>query len=128
MARNVVRAGVGVTFATIAPAGFEILSALSGLAKVLRKDVTITSGTDSHTLPDPHSSGEAYDISIWSWAPGEVSQGVQFLRTTLGEAFTVLYEVNKLPTDPLLAPLAYVNPKATGPHMHIQRRKGTVYP
>ena len=41
--------------------------------------------------------------------------------------FDVLYERPDQPTDARLAAIVYLNPKATGPHFHIQRRKGTQY-
>lgn len=54
----------GVQFAVIAPAGFEILRALSTVSKAVGLDLTITSGTDGeHSGPaDPHHSGMAYDV------------------------------------------------------------------
>ena len=124
----VTRVRAGVTFDVIAPAGFRLLAAIDRLTTVVPHDVIITSGTDSHTAPDPHATGEAYDIGVSGWTPGEILAALLFLQTTLGPAFTVLYEVPRLPLDPALAAVAYVNVKATGPHFHLQRCKGTSWP
>jgi hypothetical protein len=125
---NVVRAKADVQFATIAPAGFRILAALDALARTLRKDILLTCGTEAHTNPDPHATGEAYDVGLVGWTPADITTALATLRATLGPAFTVLYEVAQRPSDPALAALAFVNPKATGPHFHIQRTINTVYP
>ena len=128
MAVSVVRVKPGVRFDVIAPAGFRILSAIDALAVKLGRDITLTCGTDFHQMPDPHCTGEAYDFGITGWSAQEIELAVRFLRLTLGDAFTVLYEVPRLPMDPTLRPLAYVNANATGPHFHIQRKKGTTWP
>lgn len=128
MGVSVVRVKPGVTFGVIAPAGFRILAAIDGLTSVLGRDVILTSGTDYHQLPDPHSSGEAYDFGVSGWSAKEIALAMTHLRSRLGDPFTVLYEVPTVPTDPALAAIAYANPKATGPHFHIQRKKGTTYP
>ena len=123
----VLKTAPGVKFAKIEPAGFRILAALDGLTKVLGFDLTITSGTDSHTT-GRHPTGEAYDVSVKGWAVAVIARALSVLRRTLGERFTVLYEVPLTPTDPAEAALAYVNTHATGKHLHIQPKKGTVYP
>ena len=117
-----------VQFARIAPAGFQILGALVLVARQLDVDLTLTSGTDSHTGTDPHVTGEAYDVSVKGLSALTIRQVTEALREQLGGAFTVLYECPSRPADPLLADLAYVNPKASGAHWHIQRKKGTVFP
>lgn len=116
-----------VAFATIAPGGFRILAALDGLTKVLGFDVVITSGTDSHPA-GRHPVGEAYDVSVKGWAVPVIGKAQRYLRQTLGERFTVLYEVPSAPTEPTEAALAFVNGRATGKHLHVQVRKGTTYP
>lgn len=124
----VLRARPSVKFDTIKPAGFRLLAALDSLPDLLKRDVELTSGTDSHRPPDPHWSGEAYDISIKGWSADEIELALRHLRLKLGDAFTVLYEVPKPPSDPTLRSLAYINVGATGDHFHLQRKKGTVYP
>mgnify|MGYP003500660993 CR=1 FL=1 len=118
----------GVRFDRILPSGFRILAALDRLATTLGRDVVLTCGTDSHVMPDPHVRGEAYDVSIKGWSATDIDTAHKELRSQLGPAFTVLYEVPSQPSDPTLRPIAYVNSKATGPHFHIQVKKGTTYP
>ncbi len=117
-----------VRFAVIAPAGFRILSALDAVAQHLEIDLTITSGTDSHVAPDPHAEGEAFDVSVIGLSSDQIHAIKSTLEQILGPLFTVLYEVPERPSDALLRAIAYVNYAATGPHFHIQSRKGTVYP
>ena len=128
MSVSVVRVKPGVRFDIIAPAGFRILAAIDALTQKLGRDVLITCGTDSHTLPDPHCKGEAYDVGVFGWSATEIESALRHMRLALGDPFTVLYEVPVRPSDPTLRPLAYVNPKATGNHFHIQRKMNTEYP
>lgn len=125
---HVLRQLASVQFAHIAPAGFRILAALVETAEHLAVDLMITSGTDSHTPPDPHASGEAYDVSVASLDPARIIGIKNLLEQILGSSFAVLYEVPTLPEDPHLRAVAYLNRAATGSHFHIQRKKGTVYP
>ena len=120
-------ADASVKFSTIAPGGFRILAALDSATKVLGFDLILTSGTDSHAA-GKHPIGEAYDVSVKGLAIPVIAKAQRFLRQTLGERFTVLYEVPLTPTDPGEAALAFVNPRATGKHLHLQVRKGTTYP
>ena len=125
---NVVRVKAGVRFDVIKPAGFRILSALDQAAQICSVDLEITSGTDSHAAPDPHALGEAYDVSVKALTGSQIVEVRRTVTMMLGPAFTVLYEVPFLPADPALQAIAYVNREATGPHFHIQRRKGTIFP
>lgn len=125
---SLVTARASAKFDLIAPAGFQIIGALVLVARQCDVDLTITCGSDSHGPSDPHSTGEAYDVSVQGFAPATIARITEALRETLGGAFTVLYECPSKPSDPLLADLAYVNPAATGPHWHLQRRKNTTYP
>ena len=125
---NVVRHRPSARFDQIRPAGFRIIAAIDQAAQQCRVDLTITSGTDSHTVPDPHVTGEAFDVSVQGLSAQEIADVKATLERTLGPLFTVLYEVPKVPSDPTLRHIAYVNVKATGPHFHLQRKKGTVFP
>lgn len=125
---TVVRHRSTARFDVIAPAGFRILAAIDHAAQACRADLEITSGTDSHTLPDPHVTGEAYDVSVKGLSAQQIADVKASLEAILGPLFTVLYEVQQVPSDPTLRAIAYVNIKATGSHFHIQRRKGTVFP
>ena len=116
-----------VRFNKIAPAGFRILAALDKATKVIGFDLEITSGTDSHTSGQ-HPLGQAYDVSVKGMTIPVIARLKKFLQQELGERFTVLYEVPDLVTDADEALIAYVNPDASGKHLHLQVRKGTVYP
>ena len=121
---NVVRHRPGARFDVIAPAGFRILAALDQAAQDCRVDLMVTCGTDSHALPDPHVTGEAYDVSVLGLSAQQIADVKANLDAALGPLFTVLYEVPSVPSDPTLRSIAYVNVKATGPHFHVQKRKG----
>jgi hypothetical protein len=125
---NVVRVKPGVEFTPIAPAGFRILAALVNVAAIVGRDLEITSGTDSHASNDVHALGEAYDISVNDFDTPTIAMIRAGLVNQLGALFTVLYETPTKPTDVRLQVIAFVNPGATGPHIHVQRRNGTVYP
>lgn len=123
----ILRARAGVAFTIIRPGGFRILAALDQATKMLAHDLTITAATDSHTT-GRHASGEAYDVSVAVLTIPQILQVKRFLAHTLGDRFTVLYETPTVPTDPQLVTIATINGDATGPHLHIQVRKGTEYP
>ena len=125
---NVVRHRPATRFDSIHPAGFRILAAIDRAAQECRVDLMITSGTDSHAAPDPHVTGEAYDVSVHLLSAQQIADVKASLERTLGPLFTVLYEVPTVPSDPTLRPIAYVNATATGPHFHVQRKKGTEFP
>ena len=54
----------GVKFSVMSPEGIRILATLDTVARLLGRDITITSGTDGlHSGPsDSHHAGRAYDI------------------------------------------------------------------
>jgi hypothetical protein len=124
----VVRVRPGVKFDRIAPAGFVLLAHFHSATRVLGVDLVISCGTEGHADEDPHSSGEAYDLSVAVWTVDVILRVRAFLQNALGPLFTVLYETPFVPSEPRLAAIATVNPAATAPHLHAQRRKGTIYP
>ena len=121
---HVLRHTPSARFDVIRPAGFRILTALGLVVDLCRVDLVITCGTDSHALPDPHVTGEAYDVSVKGLSAQQIADVKAELDKILGPLFTVLFETNKTPSDPTLRPIAYINQNATGPHFHIQKRKG----
>ena len=125
---RVLRHKATVRFDVIAPAGFRILAALDLAAQECDMELIITCGTDSHTLPDPHCSGEAYEVSVQMLSAQQIAYLKSHLEDTLGPLFTVLYETPKVPSDPTLRSIAFVNIAATGAHMHVQRKKGATFP
>jgi len=127
MSVYVLRARPSVRFERILPAGFRILAALDRAAQTIEHDIEVTSGTDSHAK-GRHPTGEAYDVSVAELSDRQIVQLWTCLRETLGRAFTVLFESPMLPRAVQLINIVTVNKAATGPHIHIQPRKGTVYP
>lgn len=105
------------------PAQRRMLSVCEQATEVLRKDLTITCGTDSHGVTDPHSRGTALDLRTRDLTQGQILALHKFLKDELGADFTVLYEVPEKPVG-VLGAIAYVNPKATASHIHVQVRKG----
>lgn len=124
----VVRCKPGAKFEVIAPGGFRILAAIDGATSVLGHDLTIAAGTNDHDGISRHNLGEAYDVSVKDFAIGPLEALIRYLSQRLGPRFTVMYETPTRPTDHELAKIATVNPSATGPHLHIQTKKGEVYP
>lgn len=125
---NVVRHRPSARFDLIAPAGFRILAAIDQAAQRCSVDLEITCGTDSHPMDDPHADGEAYDVSVKRLSAQQIADVRGTLINILGPLFTVLYEVPTVPSDPTLRQIAFVNVHATGPHIHAQRKKGTIFP
>jgi len=123
----VLRVKKGCAFDRIAPGGFRMLAALDTATKVLGCDLTLTAGTNDHTT-GRHPDGEAFDLSVQTLTPAQIVRLVAFLRQTLGERFTVLYETPAQPSDTQLAAVAFVNHDATAPHLHLQVKRSTLYP
>jgi hypothetical protein len=128
----VLKAKPGCRFDVIREAGFKILAALQATAESAHHDLVISAGTNDHHGDDPHATGEAYDVSIANLTPTELDGDLRFLRSVLSLAeFTVMYEIrtrDQAVIDPPPDVLLLINPEASGPHIHIQRRKGTRYP
>lgn len=112
---SVVLTKPGVEFAVIAPGGFRILEAISVVARAVGHDLTITSGTDGlHSGPDdPHHRGEAYDIRTHDLGFVPPLIVLSKLQDELGSIhFFAFLE----------------DPGTENAHVHVQVRKGTVYP
>lgn len=101
----------------------RILAALDGAAGLLRHDLTVTCGREGHPLTDPHTRGLALDVRVQDLSEAQILALVDAVQQRLGAAFTVLYEIPVRPVG-VLASIAYVNANATGPHCHVQLRKG----
>lgn len=114
--KGVVRTKAGVVFSIIAPAGFRILSAIDRTADVFGHDLEITSACDgAHSGPhDPHHTGEAYDIHTKDFSNNELKQLVldSIMRYLGEEHFFGFLE----------------DPGTDNEHLHVQRKKDTVYP
>jgi hypothetical protein len=109
-----VRVKPGVEFTTIAPGGFELLSAIALTAKEIDHDLTITSACDGlHSGPDdPHHRGEAYDIRTHDLPSPQ--HALETLKVQLGPLFYAFLE------DP--------DDRDGNIHIHAQVAKNTVYP
>ncbi|MCR4301781.1 MAG: hypothetical protein NUV51_09240, partial [Sulfuricaulis sp.] len=119
-----------VRFDPLTPCQALFLSILVQAAQVIRSSLVITSGREGHGADDPHSRGEALDVRVAGLTRSQLLKLLEILKVTLAIQgdFTVLYEVRAVPTDPEVAAVAYVNPHATAPHIHLQPRKGTRWP
>lgn len=115
MTPSVIRCKDGVLFSVIAPAGFQILSAIQQTATALQVDLVITSGTDGcHSgQNDPHHRGEAYDVRSQGFSP-ELKQAILngVMRILGFERFYGFLEAAGTPNE----------------HFHFQVKKGTTYP
>lgn len=132
-APGVVRVRPGVQFTTIAPAGFAILGALVYVAQVTHLDLTITSACDGqHSGPgDPHVRGEAYDVRTHDWT-----------ETVKDAVCYHLIDALRGQDDPPAVPnpdvarsfqttrwFACIEAAGTSnEHLHVQLRRGRVYP
>lgn len=120
---GVIRFKPGVKIDGLAPSGVRILAALDGAAQTLKRDLTVTCGREGHAVTDPHTQGAALDVRTKDLPEGTIIALVAALKKTLGTDFTVLYETPDRPLG-VLAALAFVNPAALAPHLHIQLRRG----
>jgi hypothetical protein len=117
----------GVVLEPLTPALIRLIGVTDQAVRILGRDLTITCGREGHIPNDPHTRGEAIDIRTRDLSPGATVTLYEWLKVTLGAAWTVLYEVREKP-DGDLARIAYVNQGASAPHLHIQPRKGTRWP
>lgn len=123
----VLRCRLGVTLDPIGPGGLRIIAALDRAVRILGHDLWITAGTNDHAT-GRHPRGEALDVSVSGLGGQQIRQLHRFVQQELGGRFTVLYETRVRPTDAALREIAFVNRKATGPHLHVQVKKGTEFP
>lgn len=121
--------GDGASFAVIQPAGFRILAALDNATRLLGVDLVITCGTEDHPPDDPHTHGEAYDVRVRGLTTPIILKLIAYLKQMLpSDLFTILLETPVPFTDPQLVPWQYLNPQATAAHLHVQKKKNTIYP
>ena len=107
----------GVDFGReIAPAGMRILEVLKQIAAAVDFDITITSARDGeHSgLNDPHHTAEAFDLRTNTLTDEQKATFLADLRETLYKTPRKFYAFLEAPGQPY-------------EHIHVQRRKGTVY-
>jgi hypothetical protein len=131
--RGVVRVKPGVTFTTIAPAGFRLLQAIERAARSTGLDLVITSACDGmHSGPaDPHHRGEAYDVRTRGLTE---PQKDELVRQIIGGC----NDPGEVPPFPLATTprscatarfFGFVEaPGTVNEHIHVQLRKGRTYP
>lgn len=126
--QNAVLVKDGVSFRVIAPAGFRLLGAIERVSRQLSLDLMITCACEGHLPDDPHSHGEAYDVrthalttvqkqNVLAAVMADLSEGGidSPMPVSIGLGTTRFYGQIEHPGEP-------------GEHIHLQRRKGTVYP
>lgn len=125
-----VRLKSGVDTSRLAPAGVRILGALDATARRLKRDLIVTCGCEAHPPGDPHTSGEAFDVRTHDFDD-------EFKRTLLRQVMLELQNDDDAMDAPIatsigLSTLHFYgqieNPNEPREHLHVQRRKGTVYP
>jgi hypothetical protein len=131
--RGVVRIKPGVLFTTIAPAGFRLLAAIEGTARQLAMELTITSACDGvHSGPDdPHHRGEAYDVRTHGMSEAMKDAVCRMIIGSCSDGFEV-------PPFPLASTPRSIatsqffgfveKPGTADEHIHVQLRKGRLYP
>lgn len=117
-----------VVTSRLAPAGIRILAAIDHAAGICARDLILTCGNEAHPADDPHTRGEAFDVSVHGLADREIIALYVTLTSTLGPLFTVLYETPAIQSNSALRQIATINPHATAPHLHLQPKKGTIFP
>mgnify|MGYP001375869642 FL=1 len=112
----------GAVLGTPAPAGFRLLAATDRASRLVRVDLTLTCGTDSHGPDDPHTRGEAYDVRTRDLTASQAQRVLRAVLTDLCDedgdqivdtsgGFATAHFFGILEAD----------------HLHLQRRQGTVY-
>lgn len=114
----------GVDFGTmLTPAGARILEVLKAYAPTVAFDITITSARDGqHGMgrqpndpPDPHYTGEAFDLRTKTLTDEDKRRFLAFLRDILYQpSARKFYAFLEAPGQP-------------NEHIHVQRRNGETY-
>lgn len=109
-------------------AGVRILGTLDTLARHFGHDITVTCANEDHKLPDPHVSGEAFDIRTHDWPDDHKHAVLHELAIALAD--DPVKDAPK-PVSIGLATMRFYaqleHPGQPTEHIHAQRRNGTVY-
>lgn len=106
----------------------RMIGGLDSVGRTMGLDLTVTCAEEGHRPDDPHTKKKAFDLRVKDLPPGVQLTLYRSLVTAMGGQFTTLYECPELPSDPLLQQIAYINPEATAPHIHLQVKRGQDYP
>lgn len=131
--RGVVRVKPGVLFTTIAPAGFRLLAGIERTARQLSLELTITSACDGeHSGPDdPHHRGEAYDVRTHGMSEAMKDAVCRMIIGSCSDGFEVPpFPLASTPRSIATAQfLGFIEkPGTPDEHIHVQLRKGRIYP
>lgn len=118
----------GVRLDPMTPALARLLTAVDMTARMQGVDLTVTCGREFHALTDPHTRGAAIDVRVTNLNADKIVTSYHYLRSLLGDLFTVLFETPHAWTEDAIQKIAFVNAAATAPHFHIQVKKDTIYP
>lgn len=110
------------------PAGTRLLAAIDRVAMNSPYDVTITCGSEAHSMNDPHTLGRAFDVRTHEYNDTEKAD---LLRSILAELADEPPEVLKiagiwyaLATDEWFGQIE--DHGGDNEHLHVQRRNGAV--
>jgi hypothetical protein len=127
----VFKAGV-LPIGTLAPAGVRILGALDGLARQLQHTLTVTCADKAHGPTDEHTLGEAFDVRTHDLGEDTKQALLHELLIALSDNAStdvpkpvVSVSMPNLATQRFYAQLE--NHGQPDEHIHVQRRKHTVY-
>jgi hypothetical protein len=109
-------------------AGVRILGVLDVLARHFKVDMVITSANDAHAAPDPHATGEAFDLRTHDWPDDQKEAVLEELLILLSDDPTT--DAPQRVSIGLATKRFYgqlENPGQPTEHIHVQRRNHTTY-
>lgn len=122
----------GADTRVLGKAGVRILARLDELARRYSRDLTITCANDGHASPDPHVSGEAFDVRTHGLQADQRSAFLADLVLGLSDdpvtdrpAPVAAVTLENLATRHFFAQIE--NPGLENEHLHVQRRNGSSY-
>ncbi len=113
----------------LAKAGVRLLGALDATARRLHVNLIVTCADKEHDAMDPHALGEAFDVRTQGFSDDRK-------RTILRETLVELADAGNPMDQPEsvgggIGTIHFwgwiEHPNQSNEHLHIQRRKGTVY-
>lgn len=118
-----------LTGEALTPCQARIIGVLDQIIREgFQHNLIVSCGREGHVATDPHPRGLALDVRTIDLTPQQVLYVHAEAVTLLGYAFTVLYEIVGSARTIELAAIATKDTNATEEHIHIQAKKGTVWP